>query len=159
MTIMKDRISGLTKLIRTLTLFWGYFTVLSLFAFGFSFLLDKNTLFFGIIVFVVGILYAILMTALYVLGPKKNNESKKKKSKKKLLKFFYNVVKVFVIILPLVTLTSNLAFDIEIPKITTVLSLVWLVLTIGIEITLFVLKRTLNLLGSQIKKIVSDKDK
>lgn len=155
---MKDKIGGLTKLIRTITLFWGYFTVISLFAFGASFLYDQQTLIFGIIVFVVGILYAVLMTMLYVLGPKKNNESKKKKNKKKLLKFFYNIVKVFVIILPLVTLTSNLAFDIEIPKITTVLSLVWLGLTIGIEIALFLLKRTVKLLGSQIKKIV-DNDK
>lgn len=156
---MKDKISGLKKLISTITLIWGYFTVLSLFAFGVSFLYNKQTLPFGIIVFVVGILYAILMTALYVLGPKKKSDSKKDKSKRKLLKFFYNVVKIFVIILPLVTLTSNLAFDIEIPKLTTVLSLVWLGLTIGVEITLFLMKRTLKLVGSQIKKIVTDKDK
>lgn len=156
---MKDKISGLKKLISTITLIWGYFTVLSLFAFGVSFLYNKQTLPFGIIVFVVGILYAILMTALYVLGPKKKSDSKKDKSKRKLLKFFYNVVKIFVIVLPLVTLTSNLAFDIEIPKLTTVLSLVWLGLTIGVEITLFLMKRTLKLVGSQIKKIVTDKDK
>lgn len=156
---MKDKVSHLSKLIRTITLLWNYFTVVSLISFGVTFLQYETTVPYAIVVFSFGLAYLILTTAIYVVGPKKRSDSKDEKGKKKLLTFFYKVVKVFIIILPLFTLNPDLTKTFAFPKLTTIFSLIWLVITIGLEIWIFIMKRTLKLLGKGIKKIVLDNDK
>ena len=156
---MKDKVSALSKLIRIITLLWNYFTVLSLISFGITFLKYETTIPYAIVVFSFGLLYLILTTAVFVVGPKKKRESQDKKDKRKLLTFFYKVVKVFIIILPLFTLNPDLTKTFAFPKLTTIFSLIWLGITIGLEIWIFIMKRTLKLLGKGIKKIVLDNDK
>lgn len=153
---MKDKVARLSKLIRTITLIWAYFTVASLISFGITFLKYDTTIPYAIIVFSFGALYLVLTTVIYVIGPKKKRESKKKQGKRKLLTFFYKIVKVFIIVLPLFTLNPDLTREFAFPKLTTIFSLTWLILTIGIEIWLFIMKRTIKLLGAGIKKIMPD---
>lgn len=145
---MKERIG---KIIRTISLFWGYFTSLTLVGFGLTFLKPKKLIPFAIIVFSFALAYAILNTLVFVIGPKKKRESKKKKRKRDFTKFIYQLVKLCILILPLLTLNPNWTVDLQYPTLTTALSIAWLVITIGIEIAVFILKRIAKKISEEFK--------
>ena len=147
----------LSRIIRTITIGWDYFTVFTLVMFGISFLSPKKTIPWAIMVFAFGLLFLFLTTWKYLVGPRLKRDPKKKVRKIRLINFFYTLVKLIIILLPLLTLNPNWTVDFQYPKLTTALSLVYLGLTIILQIVLFFLRKLVKKIQKEMKKSEEEK--
>ncbi len=150
--MMKTKESKLSKVIRTLSIGWDYFTIFTLITFGVALLSTKESIPYAIIVFSFALLFLILTTWKYVVGPRLKRDSKKKTNKKKLLAFFYTLVKFFIILLPLLSFNNNWTINLEHPTLIKVLSLTFLALSVIVQVVIFILKKTIGKISEQIKK-------
>ena len=149
---MTTKESKLSKLIRTLSIGWDYFTIFTLVSFGITFLSTKESIPYAIIVFVFAALFLFLTTWKYIVGPRLKRDSKKKTNKKKLLAFFYTLVKFVIILLPLLSFNKNWTVNLAHPTLIKALSLTFLALSVIIQVVIFILKRTVGKLVEEIKK-------
>ncbi|MCR5309183.1 MAG: hypothetical protein K6E21_03635 [Bacilli bacterium] len=149
---MKTKESKLSKVIRTLSIGWDYITIFTLITFGVALLSTKESIPYAIIVFSFALLFLILTTWKYIVGPRLKRDSKKKTNKKKLLAFLYTLVKFFIILLPLLSFNNNWTVNLEHPTLIKALSLTFLALSVIVQVVIFILKKTIGKIAEEIKK-------
>lgn len=145
------------KTIRTITLLTNYFTVLTLVSFGVSCMGNEALTTYAIVVFISAFMYFVLTTAIFVIGPKKKKESKDKKDKRSFLKFLYKISKLWIIILPLFSFTNTFSVNFTHPALTKVLSIIWLIFQIGIEIVIMCFKLTIKKISNRFQNLKEEK--
>jgi len=137
--------------IRRITLLWNYFTVFTLISFGISFLSPKKMIPYASIVFAVALIFFILTTSIYIIGPKKKRETEEKRNKRSIVKILYKITKICITILPFFTLNNDLSVNFAYPNLMKALSIAWLIIQVGIEISFFILKLIIKKITKQMK--------
>ena len=148
---LKDKFDKfITKTKRTfyiISIIWSYLSIALFIRYGFLYLNETNDKIMSTLTFVISIVYFIVTTLLLFFKKKEN------KTIKKSFKFIVNVFKLIMISTAIITL-FNSPFSIE--SITSFIwkvnMVAWIILSLILEIVLFLIQRTIKKLTTSITR-------
>lgn len=148
---LKDKFDKfITKTKRTfyiISIIWSYLSIALFIRYGFLYLYETNDKIMSTLTFVISIVYFIVTTLMLFFKKKEN------KTIKKSFKFIVNVFKLIMISTAIITL-FNSPFSIE--SITSFIwkvnMVAWIILSLILEIVLFLIQRTIKKLTTSITK-------
>ena len=148
---LKDKFDKfITKTKRTfyiISIIWSYLSIALFIRYGFLYLNETNDKIMSTLTFVISIVYFIVTTLMLFFKKKEN------KTIKKSFKFIVNVFKLIMISTAIITL-FNSPFSIE--SITSFIwkvnMVAWIILSLILEIVLFLIQRTIKKLTTSITK-------